>query len=159
MDWILSKTKKMNFHTDLSVILKPIQGHINDFNWLISDLDFMASKTIPLNFDDEYFLLSGEDLLSILNMHVQFIWAVIIAIPKDVKVDELIEDDIPYSEGNELIWKNGNIQHPEGKIEIVCFDSSYTIIKFADKYLSDKFKSFFGNEAIELEIFSSKFIL
>jgi hypothetical protein len=55
-----------------------------------------------------------------------------------------------------MVWKNGNIQHPNAALEIVCFDSGYTIVKFRDEKLSDKFKAYF-DEAIELEKFSSSF--
>jgi hypothetical protein len=61
-------------------------------------------------------------------------------------------NDLPYAEGNAMIWKNGNLQHPDAEIEIVCFDSGYTIVKFTRQDLSDKFKAYF-DEAIELEKF------
>jgi hypothetical protein len=49
---------------------------------------------------------------------------------------------------------NNNIfQIINSEIEIIAFDSSYTIVKFKNKLLSDKFKMFF-EEAIELEKFS-----
>ncbi len=37
-------------------------------------------------------------------------------------------------------------------MEIIAWDSSYTIIKFTEKAMSDKFKEYF-DEAIELEIY------
>ena len=59
---------------------------------------------------------------------------------------------------NGLIWEDGNFQYPSSEIEIICFDSGYTIIKLAKKELSDKFKKYFGNDAIELEKFRNKYM-
>ena len=97
------------------------------------------------------FVLNGEELRVILDNWVQVIWGVFIAIPKDAVVS-INDDSLPYVEANPLIWKNGNLQHPDGEIEIICVDSGYTIVKFTRKDLSDKFKSYF-DEAIELEKF------
>ena len=41
------------------------------------------------------------------------------------------------------IWKNGNLQVENSKIEIIAWDSSYTIVKFSEKKMSDKFKEYF----------------
>ncbi|MEO7214796.1 hypothetical protein [Mucilaginibacter sp.] len=79
-----------------------------------------------------------------------------IAIPYNIEIT-IDENAIPLAEGNELIWKNGNLQYPDAAIEIICFDSGYTIVKFTDERLSAKFKAYFGDEAIELEKFTSKF--
>jgi hypothetical protein len=64
------------------------------------------------------------------------------------------EEHLPYAESNDIIWKNENIQHPNAQIEIVCFDSGYTIVKFRDEHLSNKFKAYF-DEAMELEKFGN----
>lgn len=150
MNWIIKKTTKTDFHTHLDVILEPIRNDVHSFNWIISDLEINHLKDLPVNHEDEYFILSPMEFEKILDKYVQIIWGVIIAVPIHIKI-KIEEDKIPYSEGNVLAWQNGNIQYPDGKIEIICVDSTLTIIKFADKYLSDKFKAYFGNEAIELE--------
>jgi hypothetical protein len=50
---------------------------------------------------------------------------------------------------------NTDIQHEDAQIEIVCFDSGYTIVKLRDQYLSNKFKNYF-TEAVKLDTFSNK---
>jgi hypothetical protein len=99
----------------------------------------------------DYFILSPEEFNILAHADAQIIWGVILGIPgiPPVTIDE---DKLPYAEGNDLIWRNGNLQHPQAVIEIICFDSSYTIIKFKDINLSMKFKAYF-EEAIELEKF------
>lgn len=150
MNWIIKKTVKTDFHTHLDIIIEPIRNEIHSYNWILSDLEINYLKDLPVNHEDEYFILSPAKFEKMLDKYVQIIWGVIIAVPVDTKI-EIEENKIPYADGNELAWQNGNIQYPDGKIEIICFDSSLTIVKFADKLLSDKFKAYFGKEAIELE--------
>ncbi len=66
---------------------------------------------------------------------------------------QLDENNLPYAEGNNLIWKNGNLQYQGAEIEVICVDSGYTIVKFTKEDLSEKFKAYF-EEAIELEKFN-----
>jgi hypothetical protein len=145
----------MEFHTHLNEVLKPIMDDIKDWSWLISDLDYFPDTitNLPVDFKHDYFILSAKEFQTLVDANPQIIWGVVLGIPSTsiLKVDE---DNLPYAEFNELIWKNGNTQHPNAVIEIVCFDSSYTIVKFRDQHLSDKFKDYF-EEAIELESFSN----
>lgn len=159
MNWIIRKTLKLSCHTYLNELLVPILEDLERFNWLITDLEYNTSglfegQKLPINHEDDYFLLSENELHQLLDARVQIYWAVILGIPSFTKplVDE---QNLPFAEGNPLIWKNGNIQHPNAEIEIVCYDSGYTIVKFRDLYLSEKFKSYF-TEAIDLERFKSK---
>jgi hypothetical protein len=155
MNWILRYSNKMPFHTHLNAILKPIMNNIKDWSWLISDLDYFPDTitNLPVDFERDYFILSSKDFQTLVDANPQIIWGVILGMPRTstIKVDE---DNLPYAEFNELIWKNGNIQHPHAHLEIVAFDSSYTIVKFRYQHLSDKFKAYF-QEAIELEKFSN----
>ncbi|WP_345948087.1 hypothetical protein ABDD95_14630 [Mucilaginibacter sp. PAMB04274] len=155
MNWIIRYSSKMEFHTHLNAVLKPIMDEIKGWNWLISDLDYFPDTiaNLPVDFERDYFILSSEEFRTLVDANPQIIWGVVLGMPRTstIRVDE---ENLPYAEFNELIWKNGNIQHPNAQVEIVCFDSGYTIVKFRDQHLSDKFKAYF-EEAIELESFSN----
>jgi hypothetical protein len=152
MNWIIKYSKKMPYHTYLNVILEPFKGQIDNYNWILSDLEYhSANVELPIDMDTDYFILSPVDFMALLKANVQIWWGVILAIPISHEV-KLNIDDLPFAEGNAMIWKNGNLQHPDAEIEIVCFDSGYTIVKFTRQDLSDKFKAYF-DEAIELEKF------
>lgn len=153
MNWVIQKSDKLEFHTNLKELLKPISQEIESFNWVISDLEFISEKEIPIHHDEDFFVLSNQEFNEVINSNVQFIWGVISGFPKD---EEIIIDEknFPFAEGNDLIWENENFQIPNSTIEIIAFDSSYTIIKFKDKNLSNNFKKHF-DEAIELENFNS----
>ncbi|RFM30938.1 hypothetical protein [Chitinophaga silvisoli] len=151
MNWIISKTRKMNYHTNLRALMLPVWEDIKNYQWVVSDLEYMSSDPVPINYEQDYFILSPEEFSILANADLQIIWGVICGIPADEEI-EIDEDRLPYVEGNDLIWENGNIQLEQAVIEIVCFDSSYTILKFKNVGLSEKFKSIF-EEAIELEKF------
>ncbi len=152
MNWIIRYSKKMPYHTYLNVILEPFKEQFKNYNWILCDVEYhSANIELPIDMDTDYFILSPADFKILLERDIQIWWGVILAVPISYEV-KLDVDDLPYAEGNELIWKNGNIQHPNAEIEIVCFDSGYTIVKFGKQELSDKFKTYF-DEAIELEKF------
>jgi len=145
----------MPSHTYLSIILKPLEEYIDNYNWVISDLEYYSTihfeNEYPINLNDEYFMLSTEELKIVLSKNIQIWWGVLLAVPISEKIE--LGNDIPYADGNTTVWKNNNFQIPNAEIEIVCFDSTCTIVKFTNKKLSDKFKSFFGEDAIPLEKF------
>lgn len=151
MNWIINNTSKIDFHTNLREILKPILTDLDNYNWFLCDLDFITEKKLPINFDEKFFILSNEEFQKIVNSQTQLIWGVISAVPKNIKI-EINQDDLPFADGNNLVWQNGNLQVNNSEIEIIAFDSSYTIVKFKSQTLSKKFKKYF-DEAIELEKF------
>ena len=151
MNWIIKNTSKIDFHTNLKEILKPISTDLDNYNWFLCDLDFITEKTLPINLDENYFILNNKDFQKIVNSQTQIIWGVISAVPKNINI-EINENDLPFVEGNDLVWENGNLQVNKSEIEIIAFDSSYTIVKFNSQTLSEKFENYF-DEAIELEEF------
>jgi len=155
MNWIIRHSDKMEFHTHLNILLNPILDDIAEFNWLISNFEYHPdyAKDLPVNHDEEYFILSSVNFKKMIHADPQIIWAVILGIPQGKSI-EIDEDNLPYADGSAIVWKNGNLQHPNAVMEIICFDSSYTIVKFKDEKLSTKFKAYF-NEAIGLEKFSN----
>ncbi|RZK01586.1 MAG: hypothetical protein EOO46_19880 [Flavobacterium sp.] len=154
MDWIIDRTNKMRCHTLLGELTLPLQPYLKGFKWLFTDLDFITNKLphLPINFDKEYFILTAEDFQKITDEDVQVIWGALLAVPKyeEINVDD---HNLPYVEGNDNIWKNGNMQLGNAEIEIDCWDSSYTIVKFKSEEMSRAFKDYFS-EAIELEKFA-----
>lgn len=156
MNWIIRKSDKLSGHTYLNEVLIPILEDLKGFNWLLSDLEFEYTgiNELPINMDEDCFLLSENEFHKLLNSDVQIYWGVILGIPSSISI-EIDKDNLPYAEGNGVVVKNGNIQHTDAQIEVVCYDSGYTIVKFRDTYLSDKFKIYF-TEAVELEKFRNK---
>jgi hypothetical protein len=157
MNWIIRNSKKLRWQTDLTELFKPIYKEIENYNWILSDIEYNGTSTyndLPINYDHDYFILSPKQFRKLVDIDIQIYWAIILGVPIDIEI-KIDENELPYADGNGLVWKNGNIQYPDASIEIICFDSGYTIVKFKDETLSDTFKEYF-DEAIELEKFHNK---
>jgi hypothetical protein len=156
MNWILRKSNKFDYHTNLTEIVKPIFDDIADLNWLVADLEYCGfdGDSLPINMDNDYFILNSDEFKTVANTDMQIIWGVFVGIPLSYQIKADI-DDLPYVEGNPLVWKNGNLQHKDAVVEIICYDSGYTMVKFTDEIFSNKFKTYF-TEAVELEKFKNK---
>ena len=151
MNWIIKNTQKLKFHTNLGELLQPIKNDLTEYDWIVADIEVNTSQltTIPINNQDEWFRLTFSEMTTLMQADAQIIWGAFSAIPEDYEFD-VKRMDLPFAEGVDVIWKCGNLQIPNSLIEIIAWDSSYTIVKFTDQQLSDKFKDHF-NEAIALE--------
>ena len=140
----------------MNVLLKPIEKDIQNLKWLISDLEFSSwnAEKLPINHEEDYFIISSQEMKTICETKTQVVWGAFSGIDKNIelKTDRI---ELPYADGNAEIWKNGNLQIENSKVEIIAWDSSYTIVKFTEKEMSDKFKEYF-DEAIELEKYKWK---
>lgn len=140
----------------MNVLLEPIKEDIVRFKWLVADLEINTSELeqLPINHSKDWFLISSGEMEKIRKTDAQIIWGAFSAIDKGIDI-KVTEDILPSAEGVEEIWKNGNLQVKHSEIEIIAWDSSYTIIKFTNEKLSDKFRNYF-DEAIELELYKWK---
>ncbi|AZA49199.1 hypothetical protein EG346_13890 [Chryseobacterium carnipullorum] len=152
MNWIIRSTKIVEFHTNLHKVLKPIWDNLIDYDWVLADLDFMSDNEIPINFERDYFILKREEFDVIYQSRTQMIWGVISAIPKNTQLDPGFISNL--SAEDEKVWKVDQYLIKESYVEIIAIDSSYTIIKFKDEKLSDKFKEYFQDQAIDLQAFN-----
>lgn len=151
MNWIIRSTKKLHCHTNLNNLLDSSWIDISKFNWLVSDLDVVnfSKLKLPIDFSENYSILSSGSFKKIIESNIQIIWGVISAVkkPENPKFDK---ENFPYVEGNDDVWKNDEFQVENAVFEITAWDSSYTIVKFKDAELSEKFKNQF-DEAIQLD--------
>lgn len=116
----------------------------------------MCDSKIPINFDHDYFILESKEFETIYNSDVQIIWGIISAVPENCKFNiELISE---LSSEDEKAWQSDKFLISESILEIVAFDSGYTIIKFRNLELSNKFKEYFGEEALSLQKFNEKYL-
>lgn len=156
MNWIIQSTKTVNFHTNLKEILKPVWEYLIEYHWILTDIDFMSDTELPINFNYDYFFLSHEEFEKVYQSDAQIIWGIIAAVPKNTefdfkKISKLSAEDIEA-------WISNQFQIQESVVEIIAFDSGYTIVKFKDKILSEKFKNYFQDQALDLQAFSDKHI-
>ncbi len=136
MTLILEDTEQLEFQLDLIEIIEPIENLVKSLFWVVSDLEYMVlsesdSLLIPeFRSDEQYIKLKGTRLVEILKENRnQFVWGVFCGSFHDP--DELCTVRIPVADGNERIWtKPDEFFFSDTEIEIICFDSSATIIRF-----------------------------
>ncbi|GAA0876292.1 hypothetical protein GCM10009118_27020 [Wandonia haliotis] len=146
MTLILDDTKQLEFHTDMGEIIKPIKEELKSLNWILTNqeytlLDYKEKGVVEkLDHESEIIHFDGQELLEILeSRQIQFIWGVFCATKK--RILKLDQDQIPYADMNSEIWTSPDkFLLPDSEIEIICFDSSYTIIKFKDKELEERWR-------------------
>ncbi len=160
MNWIIKNTKKLRYHTNLYNLLASDWIDISEYNWFLSDLDVInyadyEGVTLPIDFREDYFTPTIEDFKTVVESDIQIIWGIISAVNKNEK-PIFDKHNFPFVEGNDDVWEVNNFQIKNSIFEITAWDSSYTIMKFKSKDLSEKFKNYFDEEAIELEKYKFK---
>ncbi|HFR4147448.1 hypothetical protein [Bacillus cereus] len=146
MNFILHGSK----YTVLASVFDSFQGREKEFNWLITDMENVAHQEEKLIRDypkisHPIVWIAGEDLSNLVKKYnPQFIWGVLSAFDKSINIDInnlLVE---PCANGNEGLWvPSPNIQHPQAKLEIVCWDSYVTLFFSKDEDIDDKFQDYF----------------
>ncbi|MCW3170154.1 hypothetical protein OMO38_16630 [Chryseobacterium sp. 09-1422] len=154
MNWIIRSTKTVKYHTNLKEILKPIWENLGDYHWIITDIDFMSDTELPINFNADYFFLTHAEFERIFQSNAQIIWGIISAVPQDSAID--FGKVSTLSAENICVWECNEFQIHQSIVEITAFDSGYTIVKFKDQKLSEKFKDYFQNQALDLQAFNDK---
>jgi hypothetical protein len=155
MEPILEGRCEMPYFTDLRLVFRAIGDRQREFNWLITDLEsnWLAVKDgRPEPFVGQGPIwLTGDELSRIVaDYEIQFVWAVLSGFPNGVVLDlaQLVIE--PYADGNPGFWVDEpRIQHPMAEIEIVCWDSSSTLILSRDRPIGESFRRYFP-EAVDL---------
>ncbi|RKT01595.1 hypothetical protein [Chryseobacterium defluvii] len=154
MNWIIRSTKIVKLHTNLNEILRPVWEDLKEYDWILTDLDFISDDTIPIHFDQDTFILNTKQFEILFNSRTQIIWGIISAVPKNTELNLNLISKL--SAEDMAVWENDKFLIEKSYLEIIAFDSSYTIIKFTDGKLSSKFKEYFKDQALELEKYISK---
>jgi hypothetical protein len=125
MNLILEKTDRVAYFTDMKSVFAALEISAADYDWYLSDID---TNRTPAGLLREDHRLAGEALQHLLENHdIQFNWAVFSAVPKGVSVvvpsTLRISAEADFWSGNEV-----RPQLPGALFEIVCWDSSATIL-------------------------------
>ncbi|MBS1526807.1 MAG: hypothetical protein JST19_14220 [Bacteroidetes bacterium] len=157
MNWVIRKSSKITCHTVIGEILRPLDDYIDAYNWVLADIEGGGDLSgLPIGYEHEYFILPSKEFRKIIDSDFQFYWGAVLAIPISIDI-HLDEKKLPHVEGYPFIFENGLIQYPGAEIEIDCFDSGYTIVKFTNETMSDIFKTYF-TEALAIDTFQSKYL-
>ena len=145
-------------YTNIALVFQAFAGRQKEFNWLITNFeghgvgDGWGTCLPDIAFGKEPKIVSGLVLTEVVEqIDIQFIWGNLSAFAPDVKLDVAQMDVVPWADGNRMFWSaNVAPQHPQATVEIVCFDSSLTLLLSKDNDLSQRFRAFFP-ESIDLD--------
>jgi len=139
MNLIIEKSKFVDYYTYLDPIFSSIP-EFREMYWLISDLEVTYCPDTRLH--DDPVLIDGKSLNEIVQRNkIQFIWAVLSGF---IKKPKRIPEELPYADGNPDFWKG--IPKPQAigaEIEIVCWDSTYTLFINANEHVAAKLKELY----------------
>lgn len=140
MNLIIEKSESIDWYTDLYPFFEQIPEIIGSYHWLWTDIEM--STGLPEHEVDQYerVWISGDTLLELARRRPQFNWPVLSAIsPDDLAIAKRDETD-PFADCNGDLWRGKpRPQHPYAKFEIVCWDSSATLLINADETLQKAF--------------------
>lgn len=138
--------KGEKYYTDLVRVFEAINNKQMDYNWLITDcVCYPQNPETVKKLDQEYCWISGDELTDLVfEENFQWVWGVLSAFDKSVKLSEVLKYDLPYADGYIGFWKKPiSIQHPMAQIEIVPFDSSCTLLFSRNEEIVDSFRNYF----------------
>lgn len=134
-------------YTYLKKVFDAIGNKQIDYNWLITECEcYPNNQNVKELLNKEYCWITGEELTEIIGQEdFQWVWAVLSGFDKNIELAEVLKYDLPYADEYTGFWKKPlTLQHPLSKVEIVPFDSSFTLILSEDKELVNSFRSYFS---------------
>ena len=142
-------SKDERFYTYLRKLFTSMDNIQLNYKWLISHYEcWPQDQSIKdLLLDKNHVILDGAELTNIADREdFQWIWGTFSAFDKSVPNDEILKHILPENDLYEGFWKLPlTIQHPLAKMEIVAFDSSYTLVLTRDFSLLDVLRKTYPN--------------
>jgi len=138
---ILIREMKTYGFTSLDEVFEVLDNRFLDYNWLFSMYELHPNpEEIP--FSKDYVWLDGHTMNRIAREHqMQVIWGVLTAYKKDIKLEQVLEHELPWADGNAEIWNPKlSMQNPLSEIEIIPWDSSLLVIKANSEEIINDFK-------------------
>jgi len=150
----------MAYPTDLRLVFAAFGGRQREFDWLLTDVElnhYPPGLTYRPEGRSDSRWLSGSELSEVVERYdIQFIWGVLSGFRPGIAIDVTTLGTYPYADGNKALWEpDVSIQHPSAEVEIVCWDSTATLLLSRDDDLTQRFRRFFP-EAVDLNEHNTK---
>lgn len=147
------RCEKMPYYTDIGVVYDAFEGRLSHFDWLATGgqhPSYFCPDAIH-SADGEATWLTGQQFAAFAkSVHRQVNWGVFSGFPPGTVLDVDNLQVYPYADGNRQLWgANPTIQHPQAEVEIVCWDTSLTLLLCRDQTLEQAFRDYFP-EAVDL---------
>lgn len=133
---ILEKTAQVRFFTEMRSVFSALGIRACDYDWYLSDVEINRNVD-GFVVQDQW--LPGTQLERLITTEdIQFIWAVFSAVPVGAR---FAVQKAPFADGNSTFWhgEGGRPQLDGSRFEIVCWDSSATLLIGIDQEMADHF--------------------
>ena len=138
------------WYTDLYPLFSRVESVVRKHTWHWSDVDVNARLPVACDHRGSCWI-EGDNLFEFVRRRPQFCWSVLSAIPAELSQVAMEANDVPFADGNRGFWEGSpNPQHPMAVFEIVCWDSSATLLIGADEHLAEAFRSAYP-DAVDLD--------
>ncbi len=122
-------TNKWRFHTDLNTLFNCIKPEIRKRNWILSNWETNFQNSI-FDIQNDPVALTGKKLLQGIDKYSQLIWGVLSGSLKEFTN----KDYMSFAMNEKSLWEPFyRIQNPEADLEIVSWDSGYTLVTSNDE--------------------------
>jgi hypothetical protein len=151
MNLLLRNTSETAYLTDMRAVFDALPGVCEAHDWLVSNLEcsWLTSDDedgVPdARFNSSSLLITGDELWSVLRQRdIQFNWAVFSALPKGSEPPA--GEELPYADGNRDLWAGSPTpQLSIAAFEIVCWDSTQTLLIGVNSEMAESFRAVFPN--------------
>lgn len=157
MNLLLGQSPSMRFHTLPTILFRALGPRVRELDWILMGLE---CNRMPIEFSDpEPLLFSGAELETIFlreGEHFQIIWGILLGLPPGT--GRTVRADLEASSWNEAtdVWESPpRWMHPKSILEIICWDSSETVLLSRDGAFSESFRLFFP-EAVDLDDYNRR---
>jgi hypothetical protein len=129
----------MEKYTSLDIFSPIIRKELLSYNWLLTNIDSdYQSENLK---QKDYEFMTGDIFLRLIEQNdFTFVWGVFSAFPKEIELDRIISEGLPFADGYTGFWKLPiNIQNPLAITEIVFWDGMLNLIISHDNEIVDTF--------------------
>ena len=143
-NYVAKSGKSTPVHTFLEPYVRLMEPVVRDFDWIWTEIDVAGAPPDYPTDDYGRQWLSGGQLVDYIYSGPQLIWSVLTAVFPHDREAAMANDTVPNADGNDDCWSpTRGPQHPFGYLEIVCYDSSATLLIGADAFAVDTFLTAF----------------
>ena len=143
-NYVATSADFTRIHSHLEPYLRLMEPIVRDFDWLWTDIEIAGD--IPDFTADRLgrIWLTGSQLIEHVYGGPQIAWSVLTAVFPHDRENAMTTDLIPFADGNTECWSaTRGPQHPFGYLELVCFDSTATLLIGGDDFATNMFQTAF----------------
>lgn len=142
-------------YNTLKIFLPITKKDILRYNWLLSDIDSdYYSEGLTEN---GYEFLTGSDFLKLITGYeYHFVWGVFSAFSKEIPLEKILSEGIPYANEYSGFWKNSiSIQNKLAVTELVIWDGVLALVISKEDEVVNRFLNYYKLSE-DLEIYNKE---